>query len=64
MLTQEYYKDGWPPGKSSNTYVGQSEQYHGELGGAVTFGIRADDDSISGGGEWELGPGGTINHGT
>ena len=34
-------------------HVGQSEQFHTELGGAVTVGIRAEDGSIFGGGECE-----------
>ena len=38
---------------SPRAHVGQSGQYHAALGRAVTIGIRADDDSIFGGGECE-----------
>ena len=42
------------PRKFSRVHVGQSKQYHVELGGAVAIGIRAEDGSISSGRECEI----------
>ena len=47
MLGREQYHDRWPPKKFSRMYVGQNRQYHAELGGIVTTGIRAKDSYIS-----------------
>lgn len=36
---------------SPRAHVGQSGQYHAELDGAMTIGIKVEHDSISSGGE-------------